>query len=99
MTNDNQDALRRELEHFESIGYFLISDNAIAAHLRRLVAENEALRPALTPREIELLDGMIGVQLYHAAQCDSIQNRTMAERQKGWTMERVALLRKLGGTK
>ncbi len=49
----------------------------------------------LTPREIELLDGMIEVQLHHAAQCDRITNRTMAEKQKGWDMERVALLRKL----
>ena len=42
MTKDNDDALR-ELEHFEKIGYFLISDGEIAAHLRRLVSENEAL--------------------------------------------------------
>lgn len=52
-------------------------------------------RKPLTPREIELLDGMIEVQLHHAAQCDRIANRTMAEKQKGWDMERVALLRKL----
>lgn len=52
-------------------------------------------RTALTARELELIDGMIEVQLHHAAQCDSIQNRTMAEKQKGWDMERVELLRKL----
>jgi hypothetical protein len=49
----------------------------------------------LTEREIELLDGMIEVQLDHAKRCDSIANRTMAEKQKGWDMERVALLKKL----
>jgi hypothetical protein len=38
---------------------------------------------------------MIEVQLRHAAQCDAIANRPMAERQKGWDMERVALLRKI----
>lgn len=55
-------------------------------------------RCALTEREIQLIDGMIEVQLHHAAQCDIIRNRTMAEKQKGWDMERVALLRKLKGT-
>ena len=49
----------------------------------------------LTEREIELLNGMIKVQLDHAAQCDNIANRVMAEKQKGWDMERVELLRKL----
>ena len=50
---------------------------------------------AWTDRELELIDGMIEVQLHHAAQCDAIANRPMAERQKGWDMERVALLRKI----
>lgn len=49
----------------------------------------------LTEREVELIDGMIEVQLHHAKQCDGIANRTMAEKQKGWDMERVELLRKL----
>ena len=52
-------------------------------------------RKPLTAREIELIDGMIKVQLDHAKQCDSIANRTMADKQKGWDMERVALLQKL----
>jgi hypothetical protein len=52
-------------------------------------------RQPLTTREVELLDGMIEVQLRHAKQCDGIGNRTMAEKQKGWDMERVALLQKL----
>lgn len=51
----------------------------------------------LSDAEIELIDGMIEVQLHHASQCDGIANRTMAEKQKGWDMERVALLRKLRG--
>ena len=54
---------------------------------------------ALTPRELELIDGMIEVQLHHAAQCDGIANRTMADKQRGWDMERVELLRKLRGIK
>ena len=52
-------------------------------------------RKPLTAREIELIDGMIEVQLDHAQRCDSIANRTMADKQKGWDMERVALLQKL----
>ena len=53
------------------------------------------VREPLTEREIELIDGMIEVQLNHAARCDAIANRVMAEKQKGWDMERVELLRKL----
>jgi hypothetical protein len=34
----------------------------------------------------------------HAERCDHIGNRTMAERQKGWDMERVALLQKVRAT-
>ena len=41
---------------------------------------------------------MIEVQLNHAELCDHIANRTMAEKQKGWDTERVALLRKIRGT-
>ena len=48
----------------------------------------------LTDREIELIDGMIQVQLDHASRCDAIANRSMADKQKGWDMERVALLQK-----
>lgn len=49
----------------------------------------------LTEREVELIDGMIEVELQHAERCDRIANRNMAEKQKGWDMERVALLRKI----
>lgn len=49
----------------------------------------------LTDREIELIDGMIQVQLDHASRCDAIANRSMADKQKGWDMERVALLQKI----
>jgi len=55
-------------------------------------------RKPLTAREIELIDGMIKVQLDHAKQCDSIANRTTADKQKGWDMERVALLQKIRAT-
>ena len=66
----------------------------------KVYKEPPAAQPApvpLTARELELIDGMIEVQLDHAKRCDSIANRTMAERQKGWDMERVALLQKLKG--
>lgn len=54
----------------------------------------------LTEREIELLDGMIEVQLNHAERCQDIIDRpggnvNMATKQKGWDMERVELLRKI----
>lgn len=52
----------------------------------------------MTDRELELIDGMIEVQLTHAERCDSIPNRAMAEKQKGWDMERVELLKKLRAT-
>lgn len=45
-------------------------------------------------RELELFDGMIEVQKTHAETCDRIPNRVMAEKQKGWDLERVALLEK-----
>ena len=57
--------------------------------------QNKAQRQPLTEREVELIDGMIEVQLHHAERCDQISNRAMAEKQKGWDMERVELLRKL----
>lgn len=53
------------------------------------------MREAMTERELELIDGMIAVQLDHAQRCDAISNRAMAEKQKGWDMERVELLRRI----
>jgi hypothetical protein len=54
----------------------------------------------LSDREIELIDGMIGVQLHHAEQCQAMIDRPggnviMAKQQLGWDMERVELLRKV----
>jgi hypothetical protein len=49
----------------------------------------------LTDREIELIDGMIEVQKNHADRCDALQNRIMADKQKAWDMERVALLKRI----
>jgi len=63
--------------------------------LRAALAHQEQEPVAWTDRELELIDGMIEVQLHHAAQCDGIANRPMAEKQKGWDMERVALLQKI----
>lgn len=54
-----------------------------------------APRVPMTERELELIDGMIAVQLGHAQRCDAISNRVMAEKQKGWDMERVELLRRI----
>lgn len=61
----------------------------------KLYTSSPARQEPLTAREVELIDGMIEVQLHHAEQCDRIANRTMADKQKGWDMERVELLRKL----
>ena len=65
--------------------------------LRAALAQEEQEQGpvAWTDRELELIDGMIEVQLHHAAQCDAIANRPMADKQKGWDMERVALLQKI----
>jgi hypothetical protein len=54
----------------------------------------------LSDREIELIDGMIEVQLRHAEQCQTMIDRpggnaVMATKQLGWDMERVELLRKI----
>ena len=54
----------------------------------------------LTAREIELINGMIEVQLRHAKQCQYMIDRpggnsVMATQQLGWDMERVNLLRKI----
>lgn len=50
-----------------------------------------------TARELELLDGMIEVQLKHADRCDNIRNSEMAAKQKQWDMDRVELLQKVRG--
>ena len=49
----------------------------------------------LTDREIELIEGMISVQEHHAARCDTIANRAMAEKQRGWNLERIELLNRI----
>ena len=54
----------------------------------------------LSEREIELINGMIDVQLHHAKQCQDMIDRpggnvVMATKQLGWDMERVELLRKI----
>ncbi len=49
----------------------------------------------LSNEEVELIIGMINVQITHAQQCDNIRNRPMAIKQKGKDMARVALLKKI----
>jgi hypothetical protein len=90
---------REDIIHMarEAFGVETIYDNDIPRLERfaALVAAAQRQWVGLTERETKLLDGMIAVQLDHAARCDGIANRTMAEKQKGWDMERVALLQKL----
>jgi len=102
MTDQERAVLKQALEALEATHYDIGSAekqrleamDAISA-LRAALAQQEQEPVAWTDRELQLIDGMIEVQLHHAAQCDGIANRTMAERQKGWDMERVALLRKI----
>ena len=88
----------------EPVGYFKLGGFNVWWQVSRADSDIQGVVPLyttppqrkpLTPREIELLEGMIEVQLHHAAQCDLIANRVMADKQKGWDMERVELLRKL----
>ena len=51
---------------------------------------------AWTSRELEFIDEMIVAQLNHAERCDSIRN-PVAEKQKQWDLERVAILQKAKG--
>ena len=67
----------------------------LIAYMKRNTTPPQRTWVGLTDREVELIDGMIEVQMNHAEQCARIANRTMAEKQKGWDMERVELLRKL----
>lgn len=68
---------------------------AAVAALRDRLAQPEKEPVAWSEREIQLIDGMIEVQLKHARTCDSMANRTMADKQKGWDLERVTLLEKI----
>ena len=63
--------------------------------IKQAEAQHPATGDPVKPRELELIDGMIAVQLDHAQRCDAISNRDMAEKQKGWDMERVELLRRI----
>ena len=62
---------------------------------------NDACKPVpavpLTPRELELIDGMIQAQVYRAEQSSRLGNKVMGLRQQGWDLERAELLRKLRG--
>jgi len=49
----------------------------------------------LSDREIELIEGMIEVQMHHAARCMVMSNKVMADKQKGWDMERINLLQRV----
>ena len=95
-----REAAQQALEAMDKATRFMrdsdyVKLNQAITALRAALAQQEQEPVAWTDRELELIDGMIEVQLRHAAQCDAIANRPMAERQKGWDMERVALLRKI----
>jgi hypothetical protein len=95
------EAMKQALEALKLIDEampFPVAKYAMSA-LRTAIAEAEKQEPAAwTEREKELIDGMIEVQLDHARRCDNIANRTMAEKQKNWDMERVTLLQKIKAT-
>lgn len=48
----------------------------------------------LTEREVELIEGMIEVQRYHASRALTISN-SMGKKQYDWDMERVRLLERI----
>jgi len=48
----------------------------------------------LTERERELIEGMIEVNVHHAARALQIKN-PMGQKQAAWDMERVILLKKI----
>jgi hypothetical protein len=85
----------------EPVAALIDENQRLRAELKfnTLPAQPAPVQPvAWTERELELIDGMIEVQLDHAKRCDSIANRTMADKQKGWDLERVALLQKIKAT-
>jgi len=96
-------ALAQECEQAELDPNDLVTVNraklvAIAARVLEKARAILALRPErvpMTERDLELIDGMIAVQLDHAQRCDAMDNRVMGEKQKGWDMERVELLRRI----
>ena len=85
------------LEAADLTAHVAYSSGFVEGERAAIVAQATGQRPRLTEREIGLLNGMIDVHLQHAERCDAIQNRRLAEMQKGWDMERVALLRKVLG--
>lgn len=81
---------------FDAMAAAIRAGDDYQSTLRRHGFSELPAKPAtLSPRELVLLDGMIEAQLRHASQCDNIQNRHMAQRQKSWDLERVELLKKL----
>jgi len=49
----------------------------------------------INSREMEVLEGMLQREIDHAVRCETIANRTMAERQKAWDLERAHIIRKI----
>jgi len=91
LIEDLLSALEYHTEQTRPIQFSKVAIEAAREYLRKPAQQQEPL----TARELELIDGMIEVQLDHALRCDSIGNRAMADKQKAWDMERVELLRKL----
>ena len=93
MTKD--EAIKLALEALEKDPAPLNAINNAKCFLYSALEQPEQEPVAWAPRELELIDGMIETQLRHADVCDHIANRVMAQKQKGWDMERVELLRKI----
>jgi hypothetical protein len=99
MTKD--EALKRAQEFIDSVKVHptqIAARDAIHTAIKQALIAPVQEPVAWTAREIELIDGMIQIQMDHAERCDHIANRSMAEKQKGWDMERVALLQKIRAT-
>ena len=101
MTKEIKLPLLPEWAKMDNLGDLVPSEirQELVAYATQAVEAHTAQQP-LSEREIELIDGMIEMQLDHGAYCDTILSRPngnhqMAEKQKGWDMERVTLLRKL----
>ena len=63
--------------------------------LKEKAVSNSAFSGLLSARDVELIEGLIRVQLDHAERCDRIRNKKMAAKQKAWDMERVELLHRI----
>lgn len=95
MTKDNEDALRRadELEAFPHV--LLTVRRPAAAHLRRLVQENEKLREWKDDAARLALDNLQLIAQNEALEADNASLRRINEAQDAKLAEQDALLRRV----